>query len=158
MDGKEFRSVVELMRSASSREIGFIVLLIFPFYLGAWAFVLNNLPVTEALTPIVLGVVSVAFFVAVLIMRWWDPPDERFRRAAHHVKNFLEHQAKDFRSFEAIRRLVNEDYTDEFMKKLIDRNPEIFRRARIKREGGPKDGIGLIHEMIDETKPVLPVT
>jgi hypothetical protein len=62
-------------------------------------------------------------------------------RMATHIENFL--NAKGFKmvSFERIRKNINEDYTDEMLRRLIDERPERFRRVIMK---GGRRGIGRV--------------
>jgi hypothetical protein len=46
-------------------------------------------------------------------------------------------------SFEAVRRNINETYSDEMLRRLIDERPDKFQR--VKRKGG-RPGIGRVPE------------
>jgi hypothetical protein len=84
-------------------------------------------------------------------MKMYDPIDEQLKRAAIHVQNFLSRKSKwGYRSFMAIREYVNENYTDEFLLNLIDKNPATFRRVKVKRSGKAVEGIGLVKEELDD--------
>jgi nucleoside 2-deoxyribosyltransferase len=62
-------------------------------------------------------------------------------RMAAHIENYL--NAKNFKmvSFERIRNNINEDYSDELLRRLIDERPERFRRVVMK---GNRPGIGRV--------------
>lgn len=64
-------------------------------------------------------------------------------RAAAHIRNYLDHNGFEMVSFERVRDRINEEYTDDFLKRLIDQMPDRFRRARLK---GDKPGIGIVRE------------
>jgi hypothetical protein len=70
-----------------------------------------------------------------------DTHEERLKRARYHVETRLKKRKGRRASFEAIRKEVDETYTDEFLKELIELNPEIFGRCTLKK--GNKPGITL---------------
>jgi hypothetical protein len=53
----------------------------------------------------------------------------------------------------AIREEVNEEYTDVFLKELIDKNPTTFRTVQVKRSGQNMDGITLVKDELEDTQP-----
>jgi hypothetical protein len=61
-------------------------------------------------------------------------------RAATHIQKYLDRNHFEMVSFERVRGRINEKYTDDFLKQVIDDMPERFRRARLK---GDKPGIAL---------------
>lgn len=69
-----------------------------------------------------------------------DDPTEMERIAAH-VENYF--NAKNYKmvSFERLRSNVNEEYTDEVLRRLIDQRPDKFRRVILR---GNRPGIGRV--------------
>ncbi len=49
-----------------------------------------------------------------------------------HIMNYLKANGHEMVGFETIRELINPDYSDKLILTLIDRSPEVFRRARLK--------------------------
>lgn len=70
-----------------------------------------------------------------------DTQLERLKRARYHVETRLRKRGGRA-SYEAIRDEVDENYSNEFLNQLIERNPKIFGRCRIKK--GNKQGITLV--------------
>ena len=66
---------------------------------------------------------------------------QNLERAAAHIRNYLLHNGFESVSFERVRARINEDYSDNFLKELIDEMPDRFRRVRLK---GDKSGLGLV--------------
>jgi hypothetical protein len=60
---------------------------------------------------------------------------------AAHIENYL--NAKNFKmvGFERIRSNINDDYSDEMLRRLIDERPDKFRRVIMK---GNRPGIGRV--------------
>jgi hypothetical protein len=69
-------------------------------------------------------------------------------RMAAHIENYLRAKKRTMVSFEAVRRNINETYSDEMLRRLIDEKPDKFRR--VKRKGG-RPGIGRVPAQ--KTKP-----
>jgi len=72
------------------------------------------------------------------------------QRARYLIEKRLKKRKGKRASFEAIRAEVNKTYTDDFLRKLIDNNPEIFRTVTMKK--GHKPGITLIGEESEDTQ------
>lgn len=80
---------------------------------------------------------------------------ERLERAKYHVETRLRKRRGHRASFEAIRIEVDETYSDEFLKRLIELNPLTFARCILKK--GNKPGITLVEIEPRSAKPVSPV-
>lgn len=83
-----------------------------------------------------------------------DTEEDKLERARYHVETRLKKRAGHRASFDAIRSEVNETYSDEFLKKLIDLNPKIFGTCTIKK--GNKPGITLVQVESEGTQPATP--
>jgi len=83
-----------------------------------------------------------------------DTQEDNLRRARDHVETRLKKREGHRASFDAIRNEVNETYSDDFLKKLIDENPDIFGRCTIKK--GNKPGITLVPLKTEDTQPPPP--
>ena len=57
-----------------------------------------------------------------------------FERIAKHIINYLSDKSFTMVSFERIRENINPKYSDELLLEMIDRKPDMFRRARL--QGG----------------------
>lgn len=79
-------------------------------------------------------------------MKVADTQEDKLRRARYHVETRLKKRRGHRASFDAIRNEVNETYSNDFLKKLIDVNPEIFRTCTIKK--GSKPGITLLNSAV----------
>lgn len=76
--------------------------------------------------------------------------EERLRKARYHVENRLKNRKGNRASFEAIRKEVNDTYTDDFLRELIDKNPKLFRTVTMKK--GHKPGITLVKKESEDTR------
>ncbi len=149
MEIKDIRSCVDLIREASKADLTIVSLFLLPLLLGGWSFFLNNLRFFDqydCCKSLIIGLLFVTYVVGLIIMKSWDPRDERLKRARYHVQNRLKQRPGKRASFEAIQEEVNQTYTVEFLEELIDKNPGVFRTCMIKRTGGPKRGITLVEE------------
>jgi hypothetical protein len=71
-----------------------------------------------------------------------DSEGERLKRAKYHVETRLRKRKGHRASFEAIRIEVNETYSDDFLKKLIELNPQTFARCSLRK--GNRPGVTLV--------------
>ena len=147
MDIKDIRSSMDLIREASKADLIIVSLVLLPLLLGGWSLFLSNLAILEQhreWKDAAIAVVLVAYVVGLVVMKSWDPPEERLRRAARHIQNRLRQRRPGHRaSFDAIRSDVNPGYTDDFIRKVVERNPEIFRLCDIKLSSSTKPGVAL---------------
>jgi hypothetical protein len=67
--------------------------------------------------------------------------DADFALMARHITNYLVANRFQMVSFARIRERINAGYRDEDLRRLIDRSPDSFRRARLK---GGREGIALL--------------
>jgi len=154
---KEIRSAVDLVRDASKADLVIVSLFLLPILLGSWCLLLNGLSLLDEHDAWKFWIVFFVFLVYVaglFLMKYWDPREEKLRRAQHHVENRLKQRAKNRASFDAIRSEVNEAYDDKFLYELIDKNGELFRRCTMKLGAG-KPGIMLVAEDTDDS-PLTP--
>jgi hypothetical protein len=71
-----------------------------------------------------------------------DPAEVREHQLMlRHLENYLHDREKEMISFDAIRSRIDEDWTDEQLRRLIKLNPDRIRRATLK---GGKPGIKLL--------------
>ena len=155
MDVKEVRSAIDLVREASKADLTIVSLFLLPVLLGAWSLFLNTLHFLDqqdGYKTTIIGILFVIYLAGLIIMRCWDPREEKLKRARYHVQNRLKQRPGHRASFDAIRSEVNESYTDEFIRELIDKNPEIFRTCTIKRTEGHRPGITIEEEALDTTQ------
>jgi len=82
-------------------------------------------------------------------MKKADTEQDKLKRARYHVETRLKKRGGHRASFDAIRNEVSETYSDDFLKKLMDLNPEIFGRCTIKK--GKKPGITLVTVESEDT-------
>jgi len=85
--------------------------------------------------------------VGLIVIKHWDPPEEKLKRARYHIENILKKRVRA--SFEY---LSNQEptYTVDFLKKLILKYPTVFRDCPIKNHG---PGIALVvEEEVDDEK------
>ena len=153
---KEVRSAIDVIRDASEADLIIVSLFLLPILLGSWSIFLNSigyLDQHDGWKFIVLIVISSIYVLGLIIMKWWDPPNEKLKRARLHVKNRLEQRKGHRASYIAIREEVNEEYTDDFLKKLIDNNPATFRTVQVKRSGQNMPGITLVEDELEDTQP-----
>lgn len=146
MDIKDIRSSIDLIREASKADLIIVSLLLLPLVLGAWSFLLNNVAFLDQhreWKAAFIAAVFVAYVVGLVVMKSWDPLEERLRRARRHVQNRLRQRPQHRASFDAIRGEVNPSYSDEFLRTLVERNPDSFRLCELKLSTGTKPGIAL---------------
>ena len=146
---KDVRSVIDIIRDSSISDLIIVSLFLLPILLGSWSIILisnSYLEKYDFWILIVLIVISIIYIFGIIIMKCWDPPDEKIKRARLHVKNRLEQRRGNRASFMAIREEVNDEYTDDFLKKLIDKNPTTFRTVQVKRNKQYMPGITLVED------------
>lgn len=146
MDIREIRSSIDLVREASKADLTIVSLFLLPLLLGAWSVLLNNVAVLDRhheWKDALIASIFIVYVLGLVIMKWWDPPEDRLRRARRHVQNRLRQRREHRASFDAIRSDVNPSYTDDFLRLLVERNPDLFRLCTVKRSTGGKPGIAL---------------
>lgn len=150
---QDVRSVIDIIRDVSKADIIIMSLFLLPILLGSWSVLLNSITTLDQYDDCqlaILIVISSIYVIGIVVVKCWDPPEEKLKRAKLHVKNRLERRQGNRASFMAIREEVNEEYTDDFLTKLIDKNPETFRTVRVKRHGNSIPGITLAEfEVVD---------
>ena len=115
----------------------------FSILLGSWAFLLNNIDFFNQHAGWKLATICIvfaAYVVGLIVMKYWDPPEEKLKRARYHIENILKKRVRA--SFEYLSK-QEPTYTPEFLKKLIQKYPRVFRSVPIKNHG---PGITLVKE------------
>ena len=146
MNLKEVLTTIDKIRDDPIRNLIFISLFLLPILLASWFGILNNISYLDEqdnLKSIFIFAIIAIYVFGLIIMKISDPLDEKLRRARLHVQNRLEHRGGNRASFEAIREEVNKKYSNEFLEKLIDKNPEIFHKLQVRRSGEYLLGIAL---------------
>jgi hypothetical protein len=144
MNTKEVRSMIDMIRDADNKELVVVSLFLLPILLGGWSFFLNNLAFLNQYNGLKLLVICflLILYAGGLFYMKRDTIEDKLKRARFHIENRLKKRGGHRASFDAIRNEVNETYTDDFLKNLIDMNPEIFGSCTIKK--GNKPGITLV--------------
>lgn len=136
MNIRELRSIVDMIRDADRKELIVVSLFILPLLLGAWSVFLNSI---DFLGPhdgwkcMIICVLSILYVGGIIYMKKADTEEGKLKRARYHIETRLKKRGGQRASFDAIRNEVNESYSDDFLNKLIDLNPEIFGTCTIKR-------------------------
>ena len=154
MTSKEVRSMVDMIRDADNKDLVIVSLFLLPLLLGAWSLFLNSLDFLDQYPGYKLIIISTLFILYIsglFIMKIKDTEMEKLKRARFHVETRLKKRAGHRASFDAIRDEVNKDYSDVFLRKLIDLNPEIFGTCIIKK--GNKPGITLVTVESENIQP-----
>lgn len=147
MNSKEVKSIVDIIRDAETKELSIVSLFLLPILLGAWSVFLNSitfLDQNEGYKFLILCVLLFIYFGGLVYMKLTDTMKDKLKRARLHVETRLKKRGGNRASFDAIRNEVDENYSDEFLRKLIDINPEVFSRCQIKRSDGDRAGITLV--------------
>ena len=143
-----------MIRDASSKELIIISLFLLPILLGAWSIFLNSLAYLdqhEGWKFLLICFLLSLYIGGLIYMKKADTKEDKLKRARYHVETRLKKRGGHRASFDAIREEVNESYSDDFLKELIDVNPEIFGTCTIKK--GKKPGITLVEVESEDTKP-----
>jgi hypothetical protein len=143
---KEARSAVDWIRDTKPSDIVVVSLFLLPLLLGAWSVVLNSISYLDehdGFSAVLLCLLLLTYVVGIVVMKATEGRDDQLRRAKTHIRNRLQQRGNQTGSFDYLRRTVDETYTDEFLRNIIDQFPLEFRRARIK---GGKDGMALVEE------------
>jgi len=157
MNTKEVRSMVDMIRDAGNKELVIVSLFLLPILLGAWSIFLNSLGFLDQHDGwkfLILCFILALYVGGLIYMKTVDTKEDKLRRARHHVETRLKKRCGNRASFDAIRDEVNETYSDDFLKELIEVNPEIFGTCTIKK--GKKSGITLVPVESEDTQPVSP--
>jgi len=155
MDIKEVRSIVDMIRDAELEELIIVSLFLLPILLGAWSVLLNSLDFLDqhsGFKLLIIFIILCLYVGGLVYMKKTDNEKERLKRARYHVETRLKKRGGNRASFDAIRNEVNEDYTDDFLKELIEMNPEVFGTCKIKRSDGQRDGITLVPVELEKTQ------
>jgi len=155
MDIKEVRSIVDMIRDAEKEELIIVSLFLLPILLGAWSVLLNSLDFLDqhsGFKLLIIFIILCLYVGGLVYMKKTDNEKERLKRARYHVETRLKKRGGNRASFDAIRNEVNEDYTDDFLKELIEMNPEVFGTCKIKRSDGQRDGITLVPVELEKTQ------
>jgi len=155
MDIKEVRSIVDMIRDAELEELIIVSLFLLPILLGAWSVLLNSLDFLDqhsGFKLLIIFIILCLYVGGLVYMKKTDNEKERLKRARYHVETRLKKRGGNRASFDAIRNEVNEDYTDDFLKELIEMNPEVFGTREIKRSDGQRDGITLVPVELEKTQ------
>ena len=145
-----------MIRDSGSKELIIISLFLLPILLGAWSIFLNTLDFLNqysGLKCIIIFVLFILYVGGLIYMKKADTEEDKLKRARYHVETRLKKRGGNRASFDAIRDEVNETYTDQFLNKLIEINPEIFGKCKIKK--GNKEGITLVKIEVENTQPQL---
>jgi hypothetical protein len=156
---KDVRSIVDMIRDTSSADLIILSLFLLPILLGSWSFfLLNNIGYFEehnALKLLVVILISMVYVIGLFAMKCWDSHDEKLKRGRSHVKHRLEQRKGNRASFVAIREEVNKDYTDDFLRELIDKNPRTFRTVQVKRSDERLPGITLVQDESEDVQSLV---
>jgi len=153
MNIKEVRSMVDMIRDADHKELVIVSLFLLPLLLGAWSILLNSLNFLDqhnGWKMLIICLLLVLYVGGLIYMKRKDTQKEKLKRARYHVETRLKKRGGHRASFEAIRNEVNETYSDDFLNKLIELNPEIFGKCTIKT--GHKQGITLVEVESEDTQ------
>ena len=136
-----------MIRDAENKELIIVSLFLLPILLGAWSLFLNSIAFLNQYDSWKFEAICVLlamYIIGLALMKLTDTQKDKLKRARYHVETRLKKRPGHLASFDAIRREVDETYTDDFLKKLIDLNPELFGRCEIKRKDDNKPGITLV--------------
>ncbi len=153
MNTKDVRSMVDMIRDANRKDLVIVSLFLLPLLLGAWSILLNSLDYLDehdGWKLLIIGLLLASYVLGLINMKRTDTQEDRLRRAMRHVETRLRKRGGHRASFDAIRNEVNEDYTNAFLKQLIDLNPELFGTCTIKK--GNKQGITLVNLESEDTQ------
>ena len=135
MNTKGVRSAIDIIRNASKADLIIVSLFLLPILLGSWSYLLNNLDFLNQHAGYKIAIICIVlavYVVGLIVMKYWDPPEEKLKRARYHIENILKRRVRA--SFEY---LGNQEptYTPEFLKKLLQKYPAVFWPVRIKNHG-----------------------
>jgi hypothetical protein len=143
MNTKGVRSAIDIIRDASKKDLIIVSLFLLPILLGSWSYLLNSLDFLnqhDVCKLALIGFILAVYVVGLVVMKRWDPEEEKLKRARYHIENILKKRVRA--SFEYLGKEVP-TYTPDFLKKLILKYPTVFRDCPIKRHG---PGITLVKE------------
>lgn len=148
MNIKEIKSIGDLIKDVSKKELLFYSLFLLLILLGAWLILLNRITFLDGHDTwkfLILCVIAGIYIVAIFYMKCSDTQEDKLKRARLHIETRLKKIPGHRASYDRIREDVNSGYDDEFMEKLIELNPEIFGKCEIRlTDGSHKKGITLV--------------
>ena len=150
MSSYDIRSIIDIIRDAKFQDLIIISIFLWPILFGAWSIYLNSIDFLnehnriKAIAQIFLVIVYV---VGIIWMKKSDSDEEKLKRARYHIETRLKKRGGHRASFDAIRNEVNKSYTNNFIEKVIDLNPEVFGKCTIKK--GNKQGITLTYTDVE---------
>jgi Tfp pilus assembly protein PilO len=150
---QEVRSMIDMIKDAETKELVIVSLFLLPILLGAWSIFLNSLDFLDQYDGwkllIICFLLSI-YVVGLIYMKKVDTQEDKLKGARYHIETRLQKRGGHRASFDAIRKEVKESYSDDFLRKLIDVNPEIFGTCTIKK--GNKPGITLVTLETEDTQ------
>jgi hypothetical protein len=119
---KEIKSIVDMIRDADKKELLIVSLFILPIMLGAWSILLNSLTfldLHDTLKFWIISALAVIYIFGLICMKLFDTIEDKLKRARFHVETRLKKRGGRA-SYDAIRKEVNPEYSDDFLEKLIE--------------------------------------
>lgn len=144
---KEAQSIIRMIRNTKGKEIIIISLFLFPVLLEVWFVPLGGILYGHDDWKFGIVCILLVLYVIGIIIKFSDTQGDKLRRAKSLVEIKLKKRGGRA-SFDAIRNEVNKTYSNEFLEKLIDVNPEIFGKCLVISGGVNKEGITLIGDAL----------
>ena len=140
----EAKTILETVRKTSLFDLTLLSVIILPLLLGVWLNLLNNIiPVTLNQKIYFTLAIIVVYILGLTLMKIGVTKESKKKIAGTRIRNYLIGRNRQSMSFNRIREVIDKDYSDEYLKSVIDQFPKEFRFARIK---GGKPGISLLME------------
>lgn len=145
MKPDEAKSVIRMIRDASSADLLLVSVLVLVPLLASFTVVLGGFPIDP--TPKVWAVVAfvVLYVVLILAVKWVERKKQWDERAKDRIVRLIGKFRQ--RSFQYIRAKLGDEFTDECLQRLIDNYPRELRQQGIKGKG---PGVGLVIEEEDK--------
>ena len=143
----EVKSIIDIIRDSETKELVIVSLLVLPILLGAWSVFLNSIEFLDGYEKwkfLAVCVLLIVYIGGLFYMKLTDTSKDKLKRARIHVETRLKKRGGHRASFDAIRDEVNENYSNKFLEKMIEMNPEIFDRCKVEGMDEYKPGITLV--------------
>jgi len=133
MKTDEARSLIAIMREASTSDLILVSVVILPILLGAWAVVLETIfPEYPTVKSGGIIVAALVYLAGVIVMKLGEKHDDGLLKARGYLRSRLLQRKNRTASFESVVTNSHGLLTDELIERMIKEFPEVFVSCTVK--------------------------
>ncbi|MEP1780944.1 hypothetical protein [Reichenbachiella sp.] len=142
---EESLTILDQLKIASLSEVLLVAILLLPFYLGFWSFLVKEISLNQTYKRRFYLIASLFYFIAIAVLKYGDFRQEKYTTAEIAIKSHLRNEQWEIIGFNRIRSNINKNYKDDFLEKLISITPE-FSKIYIANDSTEIYGIKYIYD------------